>query len=54
MIHCWQMFASLIPESQQALDSLGRFVRQLKSRHPKPLAPARRKETARDPCDSTP
>ncbi len=28
MVHVWPMFASILPEGQQALDGIGEFVRQ--------------------------
>jgi acetyl esterase/lipase len=28
MIHVWQMFAAVLPESQQAIDGMGKFVRE--------------------------
>jgi len=28
MIHVWHMFASILPEGQQAIDRIGQFVRE--------------------------
>jgi acetyl esterase/lipase len=28
MLHCWQLFASKIPEGQEALDHIGAFIRK--------------------------
>jgi hypothetical protein len=28
MIHVWQLFASVLPEGQKAVDRIGAFVRQ--------------------------
>ena len=34
MIHVWQFFAAILPEGQQAIDRIGRFVRE---RTPEPV-----------------
>jgi hypothetical protein len=28
MIHVWQLFASFLPEGQEAVDGIGKFIRE--------------------------